>query len=78
MADPDAVSDALDGVNAVLHQGALPSVSKSVQLPLETNEANIVGTLTLLGVSSSWSREVVYAPRQRLWGPRCCHQGREP
>ena len=39
---------AVEGVDYVLHQAALPSVPKSIAMPLESNEANIVGTLQML------------------------------
>ena len=48
IADPAAAREALVDVDGVLHQGALPSVPKSLAMPLETNLANIVGTLTML------------------------------
>ena len=48
LADPAAVRAALAGVDAVLHQGALPSVPKSLERPLDTHMANAFGTLNLL------------------------------
>lgn len=39
---------ALDGVDYVLHQAALPSVPRSIEDPLLTNEINVKGTLNLL------------------------------
>jgi UDP-glucose 4-epimerase len=42
------VREALKGVEYVLHQGAIPSVPRSVADPLKSNEANITGTLNLL------------------------------
>jgi UDP-glucose 4-epimerase len=39
---------AVAGVDYVLHEGALPSVPKSVELPRETNDANVTGTLNML------------------------------
>ncbi len=44
----DAVQKAVAGVRYILHFGALPSVSRSVQDPATTNEVNITGTLRLL------------------------------
>ena len=40
--------EAVAGVDYVLHEGALPSVTKSIELPRETNEANVTGTLNML------------------------------
>ena len=69
LADPEAVSRALDGVDGVLHQGALPSVPKSLALPLETNEANVVGTLTLLEMCRRHDvTRVVYAASSSAYG----------
>jgi nucleoside-diphosphate-sugar epimerase len=46
--DYDLCRSALEGVDYVLHQAALSSVSRSVEDPLLTNEINIKGTLNLL------------------------------
>ena len=43
--EPDDVRRAMEGVDGVLHQAALPSVPKSLATPLETHMANVVGTL---------------------------------
>ena len=42
------VSQAVDGIDYILHQAALPSVPRSVENPLTSNEVNINGTLHLL------------------------------
>ncbi|MEW5925362.1 MAG: NAD-dependent epimerase/dehydratase family protein, partial [Candidatus Zixiibacteriota bacterium] len=42
------VKDAIEGVDFVLHQAALPSVPRSVKNPLTSNSVNIDGTLNLL------------------------------
>ena len=69
LADPVAVREALAGVSGVLHQGALPSVPKSLDLPLETNEANVVGTLTLLEMCRQMGVErLVYAASSSAYG----------
>ena len=69
LADRDAVSQALEGVDGVLHQGALPSVPKSLDLPLETNEANVVGTLTLLEMCRQMKvNRLVYAASSSAYG----------
>lgn len=46
--DAAAVRAAMEGVDYVLHQAALPSVQRSVQDPLTTNEVNVTGTLNVL------------------------------
>ncbi len=45
------VEQAVREVDYVLHQAALPSVPRSVQNPLTSNEVNITGTLNLLEAS---------------------------
>ena len=45
------MSEAVDGVDYVLHQAALPSVSRSVKNPLTSNAVNIDGTLNVLEAS---------------------------
>jgi nucleoside-diphosphate-sugar epimerase len=39
---------AVSGADYVLHQAAIPSVQRSVQDPLATNDVNVAGTLNLL------------------------------
>jgi len=45
------VNDAVQGIDYVLHQAALPSVPRSVKNPLTSNEVNVNGTLNLLEAS---------------------------
>lgn len=45
------VVQAVNGIDYVLHQAALPSVPRSVANPLTSNEVNINGTLNLLEAS---------------------------
>ena len=44
----ERVHAAMGGVELVFHEGALPSVPRSVQDPLTTNEVNVSGTLNVL------------------------------
>lgn len=46
--DEAAWTSAVQGVRCVFHLAALPSVSRSVEEPLPTNDVNITGTLRLL------------------------------
>ncbi|MEW6440301.1 MAG: SDR family oxidoreductase [bacterium] len=63
------VRAAMRGVAFVLHQGALPSVPKSVQDPLGTNEANINGTLNvLIAARDAGVKRVVYAASSSAYG----------
>ena len=45
------VEEAVQGVDYVLHQAALPSVIRSVINPISSNDVNITGTLNLLEAS---------------------------
>jgi nucleoside-diphosphate-sugar epimerase len=42
------VADAVKGVRCILHLGALPSVSRSINDPQSTHDVNVSGTLNLL------------------------------
>ncbi len=48
VADRDATDDAVTGVDATVHLGALGSVPRSIADPVATHLANATGTLTLL------------------------------
>lgn len=51
----------MDGVDYVLHQAAVPSVSRSVKDPLTTNSVNVEGTLNVLMASRDADvKRVVY------------------
>lgn len=65
----ERVHNAVRGVEVVLHQGALPSVPRSIQDPLTTNAVNITGTLNVLLASrDSDVRRVVYASSSSVYG----------
>jgi UDP-glucose 4-epimerase len=46
--DADLLDTALDGADAVVHLAARPSVSRSVEDPEASNEANVTGTVRVL------------------------------
>src|SRR5215217_449012 len=48
LADLDVARRAVDGVDYVLHQAAIPSVPRSVKDPITSNRANIDATLNVL------------------------------
>lgn len=69
--DIDAVSQAVEGIDYVFHQGALPSVARSVADPIATNNVNINGTLNLLVASRDADvKRVVYAASSSAYGNR--------
>ena len=61
--------NAVQGCEVVFHQAALPSVPRSVQDPLTSNAANVVGTLNiLLAARDSGVRRVVFASSSSVYG----------
>jgi nucleoside-diphosphate-sugar epimerase len=65
----ERVHTAVRGCEVVLHQGALPSVPRSVQDPLTSNATNVTGTLNVLLASrDSEVRRVVYASSSSVYG----------
>lgn len=67
--DPEAVSEAVRGVEFVLHEAAIPSVPRSVDQPMESHEANASGTLALLlAARAAGVRRLVYASSSSVYG----------
>jgi nucleoside-diphosphate-sugar epimerase len=67
--DLDAVRKACTGVDFILHEAAIPSVPKSVRDPLESNRANIDGTVNLLvAARDAKVKRVVYAASSAAYG----------
>jgi UDP-glucose 4-epimerase len=65
----ERVHAATRDVEVVFHQGALPSVPRSVQDPLTTNAVNVDGTLNvLLAARDSGARRVVFASSSSVYG----------
>ncbi len=67
--DRDAMKRALEGVEVVFHQAAIPSVPRSVENPRETHEACVEGTFTLLDAArEARVRRIVYAASSSAYG----------
>jgi nucleoside-diphosphate-sugar epimerase len=67
--DLDTCRKAVDGVDYILHQAALPSVPRSVEDPLLTNAINITGTLNLmLAARDTGVRSFVQASSSSVYG----------
>jgi UDP-glucose 4-epimerase len=65
----EVVKRAMAGVDFVLHQGALPSVERSIKEPLITNKVNILGTLNvLLAACEAKVKRVIYASSSSVYG----------
>jgi UDP-glucose 4-epimerase len=67
--DADAVAGACAGIEVIFHQGALPSVPRSIKDPRTSHTANIDGTFNLLeGARAAGVRRVVYAASSSAYG----------
>ncbi|MDP8263321.1 MAG: SDR family oxidoreductase [Candidatus Ancaeobacter aquaticus] len=65
----DLLKKLLKDVDYVLHQAAIPSVARSVEDPIRSNEANVTGTLTLLtAVRDAKIKSFVYASSSSVYG----------
>ena len=64
-----AVHDACSGVDYIFHEAAIPSVPRSVADPLESNRANVDGTVNLLvAARDAKVKRVVYAASSSAYG----------
>lgn len=69
IADMETARKAVQGVDFVLHQAAIPSVPRSVDDPVTSNEANITGTLKLLvAARDAGVKRLVYASSSSVYG----------
>jgi UDP-glucose 4-epimerase len=67
--DVAGMRSACEGVDFVLHQGALASVPRSVEDPLTSHESNINGTLNLLiAARDAKVKRIVYAASSSAYG----------
>jgi nucleoside-diphosphate-sugar epimerase len=67
--DREICARAVEGVATVFHQGALPSVPKSLEFPQQTHAANVTGTLNLLvAARDAGVRRFVYAASSSAYG----------
>ena len=69
VADEAAVAGAIEGCEVVFHQAALGSVTRSVELPLNSDRSNIHGTLAVLQAAHlAGVRRVVMASSSSVYG----------
>ncbi len=69
LADLDACARAVQEVDYVLHQGAIPSVPRSVSDPIGSNRSNIDGSLNILvAARDAGVRRLVYAGSSSAYG----------
>ncbi len=65
----ERVHAAMRGQELIYHQGALPSVPRSLQDPLTTNAVNVDGTLNvLLAARDQGARRIVFASSSSVYG----------
>ena len=65
----ERVHNAVRGCEVVFHQGALPSVPRSVQDPITSSDVNVGGTLNvLLAARDEGVRRVVFASSSSIYG----------
>ena len=57
--DPEALADAITGVDAVVHLAARPSVPRSIVDPVASHEANATGTLRVLEAARTLDDPIV-------------------
>jgi nucleoside-diphosphate-sugar epimerase len=67
--DDEKLREAIENVEIVFHQAALPSVPRSVENPLETHQSCVNGTFNLLLKSKeNGVRRVIYAASSSAYG----------
>jgi nucleoside-diphosphate-sugar epimerase len=67
--DQDAIRRALDDVEVVFHEAAIPSVPRSVSDPMETHVACVDATLSLLmAAREKGVRRIIYAASSSAYG----------
>jgi len=67
--DYRAVRRAVEGVEAIFHEAALPSVARSIDDPVGSNDVNVRGTLqVILAARAAGVRRVVYASSSSVYG----------
>ena len=60
---------AVKGVDYILHQGALPSVPRSINDPITSNDVNVLGTLNILEAAKEFGvKRVVCASSSSIYG----------
>src|SRR2546421_3908963 len=80
--DNDALKRALEDVEVVFHQAAIPSVPRSINKPIETHDACVNSTFNLLLAARDLKvRRVIYAASSSAYGDQAespKHEGMRP
>ena len=65
----DALRKAMEGIDVVFHEAAIPSVPRSIHEPVPSHEVNINGTFNVLrSAKEAGARRVVYAASSSAYG----------
>uniref|UniRef100_A0A832G7B4 SDR family oxidoreductase n=1 Tax=Ignavibacterium album TaxID=591197 RepID=A0A832G7B4_9BACT len=63
------VNQAVRGIDIILHQAALPSVPRSINDPITTNDVNVLGTLNVLDAAKEHKvKRIVFASSSSVYG----------
>ena len=63
------VREAVEGVDFILHEAALPSVPRSIRDPITTNEVNVTGSIHVLDAAKDAQvRKVIFASSSSIYG----------
>lgn len=69
LADPSAVTQAVEGIEVIFHQAALGSVPRSIADPIATERANVQGSIELLEAArKAGVRRVIAASSSSIYG----------
>lgn len=69
LTDPFDVAEAVSDMDLIFHQAAVPSVPRSVTDPIQSNAANVDGTLNLLvAARDAGVKRLVYASSSSVYG----------
>ncbi|MEI8257179.1 MAG: SDR family oxidoreductase [Deltaproteobacteria bacterium] len=67
--DVETCAKAVDGIELIFHEAAVPSVARSVEDPVTSNEVNVGGTVKLLDAArKAGVKRVVYAASSSAYG----------
>lgn len=67
--DREALTPLFEGARYVFHEAGLPGVQMSIDLPLETNEVNVIGLLNVLEASRIHGvKRVIFAASSSAYG----------
>jgi UDP-glucose 4-epimerase len=67
--DPEAVTRAVEGVEAIFHLAASVGNKRSIDMPIEDSEINVIGTLRLLEAARRYGvRKIVFSSSAGIFG----------